>query len=87
MVEHSGHLYEAVYTDENVGTWIGFGDTYKEQGVFVNADNVGLYGTCARGWQVAAGNEIYPQGHTTGENGAGKNMPPYVAVNIWKRVA
>lgn len=25
--------------------------------------------------------------NSTGESGTGKNMPPYLAVNIWKRVA
>ena len=30
--------------------------------------------------------EASPTINSTGENGTGKNMPPYLAVNMWKRV-
>ena len=31
--------------------------------------------------------EASPTINSTGEDGTGKNMPPYLAVNVWKRIA
>lgn len=39
------------------------------------------------GWILQHGNEAYPATYNSGGNSSHNNMPPYVAVNTWKRIS
>ena len=77
MPTHGNHLYAP-------GDWIGQG---ASGGKYLNTDaNMSSYGSSGRGW-VLSSNEAYPAGYSTGGGKAHNNMPPYLAVYMWKRTA
>ena len=71
MPSHDGHVYNEV----RGGNWAGF----------LSSSNATAYGSSGRGWNVTAGNELHPAGDTLGGIAAHNNMPPYLAVYMWKR--
>ena len=77
IVEHGLHLYAD-------GEWNAHGSAI---GKYLPHDSLWEYGNLGRGWNEAYGGEVYPAGQTIGESGVGKNMPPYIVVNCWKRTA
>ena len=74
MPSHGAHLY----TSSIVGTGTA---TSKYLG------NMSSYGSVARGWITSASNEYYPAGQYVGGGAKHNNMPPYLAVYMWKRIA
>ena len=73
LAVHDGHLTS---NDTNMGGNIA---KYMQDTVLTS------YGSNGRGWNVQMGNEIVPAGHNKGGGQPHNNMPPYLAVNIWKR--
>ena len=45
------------------------------------------YGSTGRGWDSPSGGEYYPAGQYVGGGAKHNNMPPYLAVYMWKRTA
>lgn len=74
VVAHNGHLYEA------------WNVTGNANGAFLGEANMSVWGENPRGWNIDYGGEYYPAGHSVGEDGTGKNMPPYLGVCTWKRI-
>ena len=45
------------------------------------------YGDIGRGWNVYSGNEMHPASEAAGGGQPHNNMPPYLAVYTWHRIA
>lgn len=75
VVAHDNHIVSA---SNAIGT-----GTYKG---YLNVDKMTPYHDL-RGWLIERNDEVYPATITVGEDGIGKNMPPFLVVNIWKRIA
>lgn len=74
---HAGHLYG------NAGGLNGIGDA---KGAWLGSVTVNTSHTIAYGWNYK-NNEYYPINRSLGGNGTHNNMPPYLAVYMWKRVS
>lgn len=79
MPAHQGHMYdnfdESGYVDRN-------GD---ENSYYVNSSTSGYAQYENRPYKIVSGNEFVMQGYTRGGSQAHNNMPPYLAVYMWKR--
>jgi len=71
MPIHDGHI------NVNSGNYIG---------MFLHGDSMSSYGTTARGWDNF-GHEAFPKSNNQGGGLPHNNMPPYLTVYMWKRVA
>ena len=74
---HAGHLYG------NAGGVDGKGDA---KGAWLKEINVDSTINTSYGWNYK-NNEYYPANRSLGGNAAHNNMPPYLAVYMWKRVS
>lgn len=80
LAKHDGHIQ---------------GDARASKDIVTNGDPTTAYylsatagtGKANYGFVVNHGNEAYPATIMKGGNAAHNNMPPYIAGNIWKRVA
>lgn len=82
MPSHVGHMYSNFDTN---GSADRGGD---ENSYFLNFNAGSGYGKFKdRPYKVVSGNEVVMQGYSRGGNTAHNNMPPYLAVYMWKRVA
>lgn len=79
MPSHNGHLSAGIA-----------GNAPYEKGNYkgyLNSNVMTAYGDIGRGWNVYAGNEMHPASEAVGGGKAHNNMPPYLAVAMWKRTA
>ncbi len=76
VVDHGLHLFNF--------DWLGHGNL---KGKYLGSDKFNDWGTGGRGWNEQYSGECYPAGQNVGEDGKGKNMMPFLAVNIWKKIA
>ena len=74
---HAGHLYG------NAGGVNGKGDA---KGAWLKEININSSLTTSYGWNYK-NNEYYPANRSLGGGAAHNNMPPYLAVYMWKRVS
>ena len=72
MPVHNGHIASSV-TGGNLKAYL-------------NKNTLTSYGSIGRGWWEMAGNEAYPVSQNRGGGGVHNNMPPYLAVYMWKRL-
>lgn len=73
VVKHGGHIWDG-FAPPPAGE-----DTY-----FLNVSVLSQFQD-NRPYVLRAGNEAVLQSFEEGEDGTGKNMPPYLVVSIWKR--
>ena len=74
---HAGHLYG------NAGGVDGKGDA---KGAWLKEININSSLTTSYGWNYK-NNEYYPANRSLGGGAAHNNMPPYLAVYMWRRVS
>ena len=77
MPSHEGHVLHGV----------GQAADYQTGGRYLPMGNTSVYGSGGRGWYVNAANEPMPASKSEGGGQAHNNMPPYIAVYVWKRTA
>ena len=79
MPSHEGHLVSNDYS--------GGSDVGTAKGKYLASSTMYDYGDTGRGWNVVSNNEVYLPGYSRGGSQAHNNMPPYIAVYMWKRVS
>lgn len=75
MPRHDGHL------QKNDGHFSG-GNT----NAYLSISTLTQF-TSGRGWNNDGGGEVYPVGVGRGSNEPHNNMPPYIVMYVWKRIA
>ena len=80
MPSHKGHLSAGIQD----GVPIGKGNYKGYLNINVMTD---LSGEEPRGWNVHRNDEMHPASEAVGGGQSHNNMPPYLSVYIWKRIA
>lgn len=79
MPAHQGHMYDN-FDDSGYVDRGGDANSY-----YVNSSASGYGQYENRPYKIVSNNEFVMQGYTRGGNAAHNNMPPYLAVYVWKR--
>lgn len=79
MPGHQGHMYDN-FNDSGYVNRDGDENSY-----YVNSSAAGYSQYDNRPYKIVSGNEFVMQGYTRGSNQPHNNMPPYLAVYMWKR--
>ena len=79
MPSHNGHLSAGI-----AGTAPHGKGNYKG---YLNSSIMTAVGDFGRGWNVYLGNEIHPASEAVGGGQPHNNMPPFIQVAMWKRIA
>ena len=81
MPSHKGHLSAGIVGTVPMGK--GNYEGYLNRDVVTTPYPGGGY----RGWNVHAGNEMHPASEAVGGGQPHNNMPPFIQVAMWKRIA
>lgn len=79
MPSHKGHLSAGI-----AGTAPYEKGNYKG---YLNSSTMTAHGDIGRGWDVYNGNEIHPASEAVGGGQPHNNMPPFIQVAMWERIA
>ena len=79
MPSHKGHLSAGI-----AGTAPYEKGNYKG---YLDSSTMTAHGDIGRGWNVYSGNEIHPASEAVGGGKPHNNMPPFIQVAMWKRIA
>lgn len=85
VVRHGGHVRPSDFDASSIATE-DWEVAPSSNSYYMNLDKVNAYGD-RRTFTKESGNEVGFRTLYKGESGTGKNMPPYLAVYMWKRIA
>ena len=86
MPSHGNHLMQGrMYQElaDNASNDSG----YRSNTLYLGKNTFASTGDINRGWKDWNGGEMYPAGTLKGGGNSHNNMPPYLAVYTWKRIA
>lgn len=83
VIKHGGHIRPAGTNPDTLNWEV---PPSSNNSYFMSIDKVNSYGS-SRTFMVEYGNEVGFRTFFNGEDGKGKNMMPFLAVNIWKKIA
>lgn len=86
VVRHGGHVRPSDVESGSIATADWEVAPNSSNSYYMHIDKLNAYGD-RRPFTKEMGNEVGFRTLYKGESGTGKNMPPYLAVYMWKRIA